>query len=1015
MKGRIIDTLVSLSKGENNPVRKILEKENPRLNITLQSSKALKNILHDYSSFSVSTIDSFFQRILRSLAREIHLPLNMEVQVEIDDAVLEVTDQLLREVGIDQELTDWITRLALQKLDEDKGWSLERDIENVARQLFKEDRDGKNVLTREQIHAYYEKLIAFKAAFEKDLRKMAAEVVESMKSNGLSVPDFNRGATGFAAFFGKLMNPKGSDYFIPGKTVLSAAEDAEYWASKTSRNRAAIISFANSGALKKLNEILSYIETNKREYFTATEILKKINLFGIINDLQRKLSEYRNVNNVILLSDTTRLLSDVIHENDTPFIYEQTGNRFKHLLIDEFQDTSILQWKNLLPLIINTLGSGNMALVVGDAKQSIYRWRGGNMNLLLSKIFTDLGRFNELFKVEQLAMNYRSRLNIVEFNNSFFTNAPEIVNADLSLSGFSPLSLAYSSDLKQQTVENNLSGGYVKIKFVPTEKDDEGNGWKLKAQYELTETITSLLASGYSYRDICILVRKNTEGNEIAGYLYENGIEEVISADSLLIAASPKIQFLIHIIRFLNNNNDTIARSEIIYYYSRYLKPGNDTDWHSVFSDHHKRDKRQEKKSATEKLFEGLEDNVFNRILPERFTSNLSYLAKLPLYELVEQLISIFGLNQKPDAYIQCFQDLILECSVKINSSLDGFIQWWDSAKKAKDASVNVPENKDAIRIMTIHSSKGLQFPIVIIPYAEWKLKPKANETLWVKSEGSRFDEIGEIAVNTSAKLKETYFQKDYENEVSNTVVDNLNLLYVAFTRAEEKLFVFAPADNETELNSVSKLIFRTCMQLNPSFDKETFETGQEDFRSENKAKEIKIIPEFLQTYPSNRWQERLSLSSHAADLTELIDKQISRINYGILVHSILAAIAKTDEIDSAIEGIVFEGLISAGDKIKLKEEIRQILSVSEISELFDSSYTVMAEREIILPTGETLRPDRVIVKDNSAIVIDFKTGKREKKHQKQVKDYAEVLKKMKYTNVSSKLVYLAERAVEEV
>jgi ATP-dependent helicase/nuclease subunit A len=1018
MKTRIVETLVSLSNGEDIPARKILEEDEllKKVNLTLQSARALKLILHDYTSFSVSTIDSFFQRILRSLAREIHLPLNMEVQVEIDDAILEVTDQLLKEVGVDKELTEWLTRLALQKMDDDKGWNLERDIDNVARQIFREEHNVNRVLTRVQIQEYYEELKAQRRLFEDEMKKMGDAVLASIKSAGLSLSDFTGGERSFANYFRKITSPKTTSDFDPGKSVLKAAADPDNWAAKSSPLREQIVAFAEEN-IQSLSEIISYVDANLRDHKTVVEILKKIYLFGIVNDLQKKFSEYRNTNNVILLSDTTRLLNDVIKEGDTPFIYEQTGNRYKHLLIDEFQDTSLLQWKNLLPLIINTLGSGNTALVVGDAKQSIYRWRGGNMNLLLNNIYNDLSQFKSLFSVEKLGINYRSRLNVVNFNNTFFKSAPSIVNDDLSLTGFGPLELAYGTDLHQETVSNNAEGGYVKIRFLPNEKDDEGNSvWKETAKKEMLENIRTLLASGYAYRDICILVRRNSEGNDIADFLYDNKIEEVISADSLLISVSPKIQFLINVIRFLNNSRDVIARSEIIYYYQRFLSRTNEPDWHSVFVDFEKTEKRRKKKDPNEVLFEGLEDNLFNRILPEPFTSNLGYLAKLPLYELVEQLISIFGLNHTPDAYVQCFQDLILECTVKINTSIDGFLQWWDNSNRARDASVNVPENKDAIRIMTIHSSKGLQFPVVMIPFAEWQLKPKPNETLWMRTKGSKFDKIGEVAVASSSRLLETFFQEQYELELSQTIVDNLNLLYVAFTRAEEKLFVFSPADNENELNTVSKLIFRTCSGIKPEFDRMTFEEGTHELRHEQKIKKVKVVPGYLESYPSNRWQDRLSLTSHAQDLADLIEhKKISKINYGILVHSILAAVKELDEIDPVIEKIVYDGLISEEEKKNLADEIKAVLEVDEIRELFDKSYTALAERELILPTGEILRPDRVVIRDNKAIVVDFKTGKREKKHETQVKQYADVLRQMNYAQVNSKVIYLSEREIENV
>lgn len=1019
MKSRIIDALVTLSKGEVTSVRKILDNDFPEMKIPERAGKVLKNILHDYTSFSVTTIDSFFQRILRALAREIHLPLNMQVEVEIDDAILDITDRLMKEIGIDEDLTQWITELAVQKIDDDKGWNLEGDIKTVAKELFKEDQYKAKIFTREQIHSQYNRLFAIVKSFEKRLKDAGTAALQKIKNNSLEISDFSQKSKGVAGFFEKITRPGSPDDYKPNSYVTAALNDIQKWAARENPERNQIIGFASLELMPILEDITDYISINYKEYVSAYEVMRKIYLFGLINDLQKKISEYRNENNIILLSDTTRLLQDVIEGYDAPFIYEKSGNRYKHLLIDEFQDTSIMQWKNLLPLIINSLGSGFKTLIVGDAKQSVYRWRGGNMNLLISDLFDDLIQFKSMTTEEVLSMNFRSKKNIVEFNNSFFLNAPVLANEEMKMNDFPPLKLAYNDELLQATHRQTESGGFVKVNFISNEsqnEDAESTGWKNKSLKGMLANIQELLDMGYSYRDICILVRRNKEGNEIADVLFENNIRQIISPDSLLVTASPRIEFLLNVFRFLSDNLDDIARTEILYYYQRYISKQTDENWHVLFSDHKRNGQKRRKKTGTnDTLFEGLEENIFNRILPEEFTSQLSQLRKLPVYELSERLVSIFKLNSEPDAYIQRFQDLVMEFTTKNNSSLEGFLQWWNFSSKVKGSSIIIPENTDAIRIMTIHGAKGLQFPVVMIPLGDWELLPKANGISWMKTEGTPFEDMERVAVVTGKRLKETYFSDEYKNEINQTVIDNLNLLYVAFTRAEDMLYISCIQDNEKELNSVSKLIYRTCQKIDPSWNGSAFEKGQPE-KSQKKLKHTNVKTEYLDKYPIASWQGKLTLGSHSDNLLALTDKEnVNKINYGILVHDVLSEIETRGDIERVIQKKVYDGVIDESEKEELRKTIEDVFTSPEINDLFDKSYTARTEIEIILPGGGILRPDRVLVKNNVATVVDFKSGKRDGKHETQLLNYMATIQKMDFEKVSGKIVYLAEKAVVDV
>ncbi len=1019
MKTRIIDALVSISSGAESAIRKKLSEELPGTDLLKQAEKALRNILHDYSSFSVSTIDSFFQRILRSLAREIHLPLNLDVEIEMDDAILDTTDNLLKEIGIDPDLTEWMTKLALQKLDDEKGWNLEGDIGTVARELFRERQNDIKPLTREEIHFHYQRLVSIRQKFERTMADFGKEALEKIKLHHLDIADFAHGKTGPASYFNKIVNGRDQDSYVIKGRVMDAMSSPDKWSKKTSEKRNEIIDLVTNHLIPILHKIESYLESELKTYFTAVEILKKLYLFGIVNDLRKKFTQYRTENNVILISDTTRLLNEVIHDSDAPFLYEKTGNRYKHLLIDEFQDTSLLQWKNLLPLIVNALGSGFTTLIVGDAKQSIYRWRGGNMNLLLKGVFQDLKNFETMMKEEVLSMNFRSRKAVIDFNNDFFATATKLADEQMQMKGFSSLHLAYNKEIRQEIAEKNSSGGYVKINFIDDQsKDDEVIKWKATALEQLLQTIRDLQSKDYNYKDICILVRRNEEGNDIANWLFGKGIHDIISPDSLLISSSPKIQFILNTLKFLIDNLDTIAKSEILYYYRRYIAEAADADWHEIFADHKNAFQRNKSKSPKSEnvLFEGLEKNIFNKMLPPEFTSDLNRLAKLPAYEVTEQIISIFKLNKVPDAYIQRFQDLVLDYTARSNGSIEEFLHWWENSNSVRKASVVIPENTDAIKIMTIHRAKGLQFPVVIIPFADWRLLPKTGELLWMATENTPFSELGTVVVSSSAQLKETFFSEEYETEINQTIIDNLNLLYVAFTRAEEKLFVFCPSDNETDLKTASKLIYRTCKLLNSEFTT-SYESGEFEASNTSKKESAEGIKnELLASYPSNIWQNKLSLKMQSGDLLSIFDdNKLSKVNYGILVHEVLATIKNRNDVDAVTDKIIFGGLISEDEKSELRKQISEVLSVPEIGAYFNTDISSFAEREIILPNGEKLRPDRVIFYESGIKVIDFKTGRRDVRHADQVLRYARTLRSMGYENVVCEVVYLAEKKIVRI
>lgn len=1017
MKTRIVQRLIELSRNENEPLKKLLAQEIEEEKIQPHAQLALDKILHDYNNFSVSTIDSFFSRIIRSLAREINLPLRLEVKVEQDDVIMEVTSQLMMEVGSDPELLQWLTDFAIQKLSDDKGWNIESEIHAIARELFKEKSIDEHEHSRTEIREFFSKLKGIKAQFENQMKSFGNEGISAISSAGFSVRDFAYGDKGVAQYFEKIrMNISGEDY-LPGKRADEAAYDSSKWASKSSPLKREIIALAESRLQPLLQQIIHFTESEIPVYIGAIEVLKRIFMLGIVEDLKKKLIRYRNENSMLLISDTPKILSTVISEEETPFVYEKSGTRYHHFLVDEFQDTSDLQWKNMKPLVLNSLGSGNFGMVVGDLKQSIYRWRSGNMKLLDTEIEKDLVNFRSLISKENLDTNFRSRKTLVEFNNILFNSIPAIINQALGLDGSHMMDRAYAEDSKQKVVEKNMTGGRVEIRTIAGDEDtEEPKTWKEKAKELMREKIIESLSKGYGYGDIAILVRTNTEGDDIASFLIGNGITQVISPDSLLLMRSPEVRFLLNLLTYLDDNNNHIAKSEVQFYHA--LRNSNhENDFHRIFS---MVKKHSPSNRPAPTLFENTADPApaFSAPLPDAFTYRFRTLSKLPLYELCEQLVQIFNIP-KTDAYVLRFLEMILEYSGKHDSSIRSFLNWWDESDSGEKISVVTSETGNAIRIMSIHKSKGLQFPVVIMPFADWKLLPDSRDVLWVNSDVEPFASFGKIPVSPNKAMKLSCFADSYQDETIQSATDNINLMYVAFTRAEEELYIFIPDETIKELNSVGKLL-RTVVASNPEWtaligEDNVLVLGAHHPKSQ-KAKKQTAEQFDLVDYDALNWHEKIRLSLKSDDLVEMLDNPVKRaINYGVLAHRVLSSIEKANDVNRVVEQLHGKGLINEEEKQKLLGEINTLLTDPEIASFFSDDYVVMNEHEIILPDGETLRPDRVLVKGTKAIVIDFKTGREHPYHHKQVTTYADALSSMLFTSIDKYLIYIGEKRILKV
>jgi ATP-dependent helicase/nuclease subunit A len=997
MKHRIIQSLVQLVDDQNPMLLEMLQNELHGINIRSSAKIVLEKILHNYSGFAVSTIDSFFHKIVKSFARELHLPLKFEIELDTDFVVDQVIENLLKELNTRHDLSGWLRNFLMEKLSEDKGWKIEKEIAEIAKELFKENGAEPHKLpSRANIASFRNKMITYREDFKNELRKFAQLGMEVIRGSGLQIDDFSHKSSGPAGYFQKIyIDP--SDCEIKGR-VLKAMENKDSWTAKKSVLHSQISELAENYLIPLLLDIKNIIDKKYSNYCTATEAIKYLYLIGILSDINEYLKLYRDDKNIILISDLPRLLHAGLSDSDTPFIYEKTGTVYKHFLIDEFQDTSDFQWNNILPLVKNSLSNNHFTLIVGDVKQSIYRWRGGNMELLMKNINNHLSEFQEMTKEVALSTNYRSKKEIVEFNNDFFASAIEILKPYIKQGEDNLMDIAYrQNELNQLIVEKNNKGGFTEIKFIDPERllipeaadgEEKELKWKDHAMLYLLNSIKSSIEDGFHLKDIAILVRKNTEGNEIANFLFENGIEKVVSPDSLLIKSSPRIRVILSLLRYIGNSRDQIARSHVLYYLSKHNIIKNHLPLHDYFK-----------------------HTDYSKIRSEQFLNEIELLETLPLYELTENLIRKLKYDKTPDAYLQRFLDLVLDYSITKGSDINAFLNWFDENNQKEKTSLIVPENEDAITIMTIHKAKGLQFPVVIIPFADWDLVPHKNTLMWIKN----YDPLMPmLAIRASKNLENTDFKDDYlkENALSN--LDNLNLLYVAFTRPEDRLHVFTCLPKKIDsINKISQLIY-ACIGQKPEFDMTSL--SYRKGAREKIIKSIKTLDETvsLTSFISNDWTKKLQIRIRKRKITEK-SKSLKRALFGTLVHEALATLNQASDLPAVITKLKDAGACSSEEIIELEETLAYLLKKENIAEWFNGTWHIINEQELLLPGGEILRPDRVMVKANKAVIVDYKTGIKEKSHHKQLNDYGQNLLEAGYLEVKKYILYLNEKEVVEV
>ncbi len=1026
MKSRILEQLYRLANNEESAYVSILRDETGKSeqNIRERAGQVLKNILHDYNRFSINTIDSFTQKVIKAFNRELGISPNFSVNIDNDIILEEASDRLFAKMGKDRKLLNWLREYSRERIEENRSQRLDTEILKLGAELFKErfqvffPEDGESVYTRENLDELVKELRKIVSVFETSLKKYGQYQVDEMNRCGLSPADFTGGSNrSIGNFFVKLAN---GDQPNLTKTVLESVESSEKWVTKTNKRREEIMSLINQKLLSGLHELIEYHQEHFPRYNSALAVLKQVRTLGILIDLKEEIKELLHEKDTLPLSDSNLLLSKIIGESDSPFVYEKLGTYFKHFMLDEFQDTSGLQWFNFKPLLLNSLAEGHSNLIVGDVKQSIYRWRNSDWNILAEQLNHD---FSGQQKTDHtLDFNWRSDRNVIDFNNNIFKHLITVFESGLfseidnNQSYIDQFRNIYSSYQQTSGKKNPEKTGYIKVDFL--EKDS----FYHDSASLLIEQVKMLQDKGIKPAEIAILIRKNREGIDIiqafleAAKLPENKDYElsVLSNESLFLHASRGVLFIIHIIEYLVDPDNEILQATLLNLWLSWLKPTltenaeRETD---TFGGWHSAEERNQ---------------VFSSELSQKIKLARNKVALASLDETITHIAAIFGLYELETElpFIQTLTDKAGELKTMLSNDLSNFLFWWN--EKGYKTSVSVNEEVDSIRLLTVHKAKGLEYKAVLIPYFNWDSSWVGSNIplLWVEHDAPPFNRFPRLPVLADGTMKMSEYVKDYNEERVNSFIDTMNLVYVAFTRAKSVLMINCPKPLDNKGNETGKAINRMLLNalqmlaIQPEFQS-AFDVTNMSFEygsvpaSKTKDKTSNTVP--IRKYRFNDFSERIRLRLSGEDFLVEGKHHQSEKNIGKLVHEILSGIETSADISKACQRAFLEGKIDADERNQIEQTIKENLELKTVKTWFDGSFQVLNEREVLAP-DRLLRPDRIMYSGKHAIVVDYKTGEQiPGKYNRQVERYAKVLKESGFEEVEAYLWYLADNKVVKV
>ncbi|MBF4470784.1 UvrD-helicase domain-containing protein [Flavobacterium sp. HJJ] len=998
MKSRIVGSLSEFAKDEPNAKASDLMQDLSVdtglsiIQIKTKSQQIIKHIIHNYAAFDISTIDKFTHKVIRAFAHDLGLPMTFEVTLDTENLLIEAVDAIIAQAGEDETLTKLLIDFTMEKTDDDKSWDISREILETGKLVLNENNRNEIVHFQDKsisdFIAVKDKLVQVCKNLEKENAACSSELLQLIDKNGIDLKSFSRGT------FPNHLQSITDGRFNSKNKMFREFDDIAI--NKTAKDRALI-----ENIIPDLLQSLSGIYKNfeKRNFYKA--FLKNITPLSLLNTVSNELTKIQNEQNTLSITEFNAIIHREIQNQPAPFIYERLGERYRHFFIDEFQDTSEMQWQNLIPLIDNALagqddsGQKGTLMIVGDPKQSIYRWRGGKAEQFI-ELSKDQNPFsNPEKKLEHLDKNYRSYSQVIEFNNSFF----KLLSGEFDNPDYKDL---YENHSHQKI--NNKVGGYVNISFLPeieSSEDDEETLDKSELYVLATlNTIQKVLKEGFEYKDIVILTRKRSQGIAVANYLTEQGVP-LLSSETLMIQNATEVRLIIHILKYLKNSSDLESKANFLQYLAQNKQ--NELPVHDFIA----------------KGMELKEETTFEKWL-ENCNIELSFqnIRKKSLYEAAEVIISKFLTMNKNEAdqsvgtaYVQYFLDIVLERDVRNQAGISDFLNYWD--KNSEKFSIPSPEGTNAVRIMTIHKSKGLEFPVVIMPFAEEDYNRKPKDKLWLNSEEQDLN-MPKVLVDNSSAIEEFGEEASavYNLKKQEELLDNINVLYVALTRAEEQLYIISQnvkprKDGEYPSNMASFFIKYLMQQRLYEENKLEYQFGNSTKLSD---KEIHIdttknIPAVLEVLnPKNikiAQREALMWGTH----------QLEAIEFGNVIHEILSFVATRNDVELAINKAIENGLITILQKEIVYNAITEIVNHQDLAEHFAEGNEVLNEKTIIQKESGTIKPDRIVInKAKEVFLLDYKTGLPNQKYKYQLENYQMAIEKMGFKVLKKALVYIGTK-----
>lgn len=977
MKERVLQGLSRLKEGKDHSFVNDYVKSTglPAHELAERASILLTNILHSYGHLNILTIDKFVHRIIRSFSRELGLTTNFELTFDFDTITARCIDEVLQELGNDNQLTTILVDYYKQLIDQEDNPNIEKALNDKAKILNQEDAIKK-------LSYYKDKDLSFFTNVQKDIREKVKSKRESAIKHiqliknilGNELPNLKNGSTkAFGSILEGWDHQKTGEIFSPSQ--LKKVQNNEWLSSSGEKKHPELTAIlAENGS--DLRESFLLINDAIHEISFLKKLDKNMMSFALLNNVQQQVEQLKTDNNLVLIGELNKIISEIIGKESAPYIYEKIGARFENYFVDEFQDTSELQWKNLIPLIHESLSSGHTSLIVGDAKQSIYRWRGGN-----AQQFIDLPVINfEMANGQDIKQsfsnshegyilkdNFRSSNSVIKFNNWIFPNLIESIN--------SPLLTEVYKDIKQNT--KRTEEGYVEITLYKPKTE-----YNKECPYDenLRQQINDCLADGYHYKDLCVLVRKNKEGAEIAQFLSKNGFP-VTSLDSLLLSDSKEVLLIYAFLKALFRPTDeNILRlfthfksKSLLSLFEQYRIPAESNEFYS--------------QGYNFDSFLEAETNGFDR----------NYFSELGIFDQVDYLIYLLLISRE-DLYIDKLMNVTYDFQQKNGHQTGRFIEYLE--EKVLKSSVVPPDSINAITIMTIHKSKGLQFPVVFIPK---RIEEDNRDDLWLSNKMMTDLGLSEINMNPGKDFPDESIQQTKKIQEEQSNLDLLNLIYVAYTRAENRLYIHLEEYYASQIVKNQIALIETHPEFNKDSAKLILGKHQKFISKEKVTRPEQLI---LDSSKTQNWRETLILATPKSIIDA--DNSFSERNWGIVLHEILQTIDTPNDWTASVNKYLKKHKEWEGFRTEIESVLSQFGDSQDIQSLYSNIISTLSERNLATANGEILRPDKVFEKENEIIVIDFKTGSALPKHEQQILKYGNVLKKIYHKPIKLYLVYLS-------